>query len=93
MALRRQFSKPVRLRYGTCSSPDQRAEIHWQPGRDPGGFIITILIGIAGAYLARFIGSSLFQWYQDGTAPGWIASILGAMLLLWIYRMFQKRAG
>lgn len=62
------------------------------PGRDPAGFIITILIGIAGAFLARFIGSGLFGWYTDGTAPGWIASILGAMLLLWIYRMFQKRA-
>lgn len=62
------------------------------PGRDPGGFIITILIGVAGAYLARFIGSGVFGWYRDGSAPGWIASILGAMLLLWIYRMFQKRA-
>lgn len=62
------------------------------PGRDPGGFIITILIGIAGAYLARFLGSAVFGWYRDGEAPGWIMSILGAMLLLWIYRMIQRRA-
>ena len=41
------------------------------PGRDPGGFIITILIGIAGAYLAAFVGRAV-GWYQDGTAPGWI---------------------
>ena len=61
------------------------------PGRDPGGFIITILIGIAGAYLAAFVGRAV-GWYQDGTAPGWIMSILGAMLLLWIYRMIQKRS-
>lgn len=60
------------------------------PGRDPGGFIITILIGIAGAFIARLIGNAVFGWYGDGSAPGWIASILGAMLLLWLYRMFTR---
>lgn len=61
------------------------------PGRDPGGFIVTILIGIAGSFLARFIGSNLFGWYRDGEAPGWIASILGAVLLLWIYKLITRR--
>lgn len=60
------------------------------PGRDPGGFIVTILIGIAGSFAARFIGSSLFGWYRDGDAPGWIASILGAVLLLWLYRVIMR---
>lgn len=63
------------------------------PGPDPRGFFVTILIGVAGAYLARFIGNSLFGWYHDGDAPGWIMSVVGAMLLLWIYRIFQRRAG
>lgn len=63
------------------------------PGKDPGGFWITMLIGVAGAFLARFIGSSVFGWYRDGTAPGWIMSILGAVLLLWIYRVIQSKRG
>ena len=61
------------------------------PGRDPGGFFITMAIGVAGAFLARFIGSALFGWYGDGGAPGWTMSILGAMLLLFLYRMVAKR--
>lgn len=60
------------------------------PGRDPSGFFVTMAIGIAGAFLARFIGQGLFGWYGDGSAPGWIMSILGAMLLLLIYRQFRK---
>jgi uncharacterized membrane protein YeaQ/YmgE (transglycosylase-associated protein family) len=63
------------------------------PGPDPRGFFVTILIGVAGAYLARFLGNSLFGWYHDGDMPGWIMSIIGAMLLLWIFRIFQRRAG
>lgn len=62
------------------------------PGKDPGGLIVTMLIGIAGAFAARFIGQAIFGWYQDGGAPGWIMSILGAMLLLWIYRLIANRA-
>lgn len=60
------------------------------PGRDPGGFLVTILIGVAGAFTARFLGQALFGWYRDGDAPGWIMSILGAVLLLWLYRMFNR---
>ncbi len=60
------------------------------PGRDPGGWIVTILIGIAGAFTAKFIGQSLFGWYRDGDAPGWIMSILGAVLPLWLYRLVTR---
>lgn len=59
------------------------------PGRDPGGFIITILLGIAGALLAGFIGRAL-GWYGANEAAGWIFSIVGAMLLLIIYRMVAR---
>ena len=60
------------------------------PGKDPGGFIITILIGIAGSFLAGFIGRAL-HWYSEGQAAGFIASVVGAILLLIIYRMFSRR--
>lgn len=60
------------------------------PGRDPGGFIVTMIIGVVGAFLASFIGRAL-GWYGEGDGAGWIASILGAMLLLWIYRMVAMR--
>jgi uncharacterized membrane protein YeaQ/YmgE (transglycosylase-associated protein family) len=55
------------------------------PGRDPGGFIITALIGMAGALVGTFIGRAL---WGEAYAAGWIMSIVGAILLLWIYRMF-----
>ena len=61
------------------------------PGKDPSGFFVTILIGVAGAFLARLIGQMLFGWYGDGNAPGWIMSILGAMLLLWLFRLVKSR--
>lgn len=59
------------------------------PGRDPGGFIITILIGIAGSMVAGFLGRSL-GWYAEGEPIGWIASVLGAILLLVLYRVVAK---
>ena len=55
------------------------------PGRDPGGVIVTILIGIAGAVVAGFLGRAA-GWYAEGESAGWIASILGAILLLFLYR-------
>jgi uncharacterized membrane protein YeaQ/YmgE (transglycosylase-associated protein family) len=61
------------------------------PGKDPGGFWVTMLIGVAGAFLARFVGSNVFGWYKDGSAPGWIMSILGAVVLLWLYRVIQSK--
>jgi len=60
------------------------------PGRDPGGFIVTILLGIAGALLGGFIGQSL-GWYREGEAAGWIVSILGAIVLLALYRMMVRK--
>jgi len=60
------------------------------PGRDPGGTIVTILIGIAGSVVAGFLGRSI-GWYREGEAAGWIASILGAILLLFVYRALAGR--
>jgi uncharacterized membrane protein YeaQ/YmgE (transglycosylase-associated protein family) len=61
------------------------------PGRDPGGFIITAIIGIVGSFLATWLGQAL-GWYQAGQSAGWIASIVGAIILLIIYRLFTKRS-
>ena len=60
------------------------------PGRDPGGFIVTILLGIAGAMFGGFLGRAL-GLYQEGEAAGWIMSILGAIVLLALYRMMTRR--
>lgn len=61
------------------------------PGRDPGGFIITILLGIGGMFLGGFIGRAL-GLYKPGESAGWIVSILGALLLLVLYHlMFGRR--
>lgn len=60
------------------------------PGKDPGGFIITILLGIAGAFIATYLGQAL-GWYKAGQAAGWIMSIIGAMILLLLYRVFFRR--
>jgi len=60
------------------------------PGKDPGGILITILIGIAGSLVANVIGSAL-GFYGPGEAPGFIMSVIGAILLLWVYRMYKSR--
>lgn len=61
------------------------------PGKDPGGFIITILLGIAGALVGGFIGSALGFGSVDGFNFGsFIIAVLGAILLLWIYRVIKK---
>lgn len=60
------------------------------PGRDPGGIIITILIGIAGAIVGTFIGRAL-GFYGTNEGAGIIVSIIGAMILLWLYRIFASR--
>jgi uncharacterized membrane protein YeaQ/YmgE (transglycosylase-associated protein family) len=63
------------------------------PGRDPGGIIVTMLIGIAGALLGGFVGRSL-GWYGPEDAAGFLMSLVGAILLLFIYRMMiGRRAG
>jgi uncharacterized membrane protein YeaQ/YmgE (transglycosylase-associated protein family) len=58
------------------------------PGKDPGGLIITTLLGIAGAFVARFLGQAL-GWYAEGEPAGFIASVLGAILLLVAYRFLR----
>jgi uncharacterized membrane protein YeaQ/YmgE (transglycosylase-associated protein family) len=61
------------------------------PGKDPGGIIVTIILGIVGAVVAGFLGKML-GLYQEGEAAGFIAAFLGAVLVLWIYRMVKSRA-
>ena len=60
------------------------------PGKDPGGIIITIILGIAGALLARFLGQAV-GWYGEGETAGFIASLAGALILLWVYRLMKGR--
>ena len=60
------------------------------PGRDPGGIIVTMLLGIAGAVLGGFIGRAL-GWYGEGEAAGFLMSFAGAVALLAIYRMVIRR--
>ena len=60
------------------------------PGRDPGGCIITMLIGIAGSFIASYLGRAM-GWYEEGQAAGFIASVVGAMLLLLLYRLIAGR--
>jgi uncharacterized membrane protein YeaQ/YmgE (transglycosylase-associated protein family) len=60
------------------------------PGRDPGGFIITALLGIAGAFVAHAIGRAM-GWYAEGQPAGFIASVIGAIILLALYRLVLGR--
>jgi uncharacterized membrane protein YeaQ/YmgE (transglycosylase-associated protein family) len=63
------------------------------PGRDPGGIIVTMLIGVAGALLAGVLGKALGWYATPGAGPGIIASIIGAMILLFLYRVVVRRRG
>ena len=60
------------------------------PGRDPGGVIVTMLIGIAGALVGGFAGRAL-GWYGENDSAGFVMSLLGAILLLALYRMAVRR--
>ena len=60
------------------------------PGKDPGGIIVTMLLGIGGALVANLLGTAV-GWYQGGRGAGLVASTLGAVLILWIYRMIKSR--
>lgn len=60
------------------------------PGRDPGGWIITILLGLAGAFVARFLGQGL-GWYGETDPVGFIASVVGAIILLVLYRLIARQ--
>lgn len=59
------------------------------PGRDPGGFIITILLGIAGAMVATWLGQTL-RWYNPGESAGFIGAVIGAVIILFIYRLVAR---
>ena len=59
------------------------------PGRDPGGILVTILLGVVGAFIASYIGQTL-GWYLPGQPAGWLMSILGAIILLAIYRAIKR---
>jgi uncharacterized membrane protein YeaQ/YmgE (transglycosylase-associated protein family) len=60
------------------------------PGKDPGGCIITMILGIVGAMLAGFLGRAM-GWYGEGEPAGFIASVIGAIIVLLIYRMITGR--
>jgi uncharacterized membrane protein YeaQ/YmgE (transglycosylase-associated protein family) len=60
------------------------------PGRDPGGCIITMLLGVAGSFVASYLGEKM-GWYEQGQPAGFIASVVGAMLLLLLYRLIAPR--
>jgi len=61
------------------------------PGKDPGGFIITVLLGIAGSIISTFVGERLGLWGETGLVH-FVGSIVGAVILLVIYGMFKRRS-
>ena len=60
------------------------------PGRDPGGFIVTTLLGIIGAVVATYLGQAM-GLYTQGQSAGWIASVIGAVVVLLIYHLVTGR--
>ena len=60
------------------------------PGKDPGGMLVTMIIGIAGSFLGTFMGR-LVGHYQEGQSAGFIMSLVGAIILLAIYRLVARR--
>jgi uncharacterized membrane protein YeaQ/YmgE (transglycosylase-associated protein family) len=60
------------------------------PGRDPGGCIITVLLGVVGAFVAGWLGRQL-GWYETGEGAGFLAAIVGAFLILLVYRLVAGR--
>jgi len=62
------------------------------PGRDPAGFIITVIIGIVGSVIATYLGRFM-GFYQVGESAGFIAAVLGAIILLFLYRLVTGRKG
>ena len=60
------------------------------PGNNPMGFILTTLLGIAGSLLATYLGQAM-GWYTAGTGAGFIASVVGALIVLFIYGLIARR--
>ena len=63
-----------------------------KPGDDKLGWIMTAVLGVAGSFLANFAGTAL-GWYKDDDAAGWIASVIGAVILLFVYTLVTKKSG
>jgi uncharacterized membrane protein YeaQ/YmgE (transglycosylase-associated protein family) len=63
-----------------------------KPGDDKLGWIMTAVLGVAGSFLANFVGQQL-GWYKPGDAAGWIASVVGAIILLVIYGFVKSKSG
>ena len=61
------------------------------PGKDPGGFIVTILLGIGGSIVGTWLGRGI-GWYKEGQSAGFIVSVFGALILLAIYHLIRRRA-
>lgn len=62
-----------------------------KPGDDSMGWILTILLGIAGSFLASYIGVAM-GWYETGETAGWIASVIGAIVLLFAYGLLRSKS-
>ena len=62
-----------------------------KPGKDSLGWIMTMLLGIAGSLVATYAGTAM-GWYREGEPAGWIASIVGAIILLVIYGLVRKKS-
>lgn len=60
------------------------------PGKDPGGFLVTMGLGVVGALLATFLGRAV-GWYHEGESAGFIAAIVGSIIILAIYRLIKGR--
>lgn len=63
-----------------------------KPGDDKLGIVMTSLLGVAGAFIANYAGTAL-GWYREGEVAGWIASVVGAIVLLALYGLVKGRAG
>jgi uncharacterized membrane protein YeaQ/YmgE (transglycosylase-associated protein family) len=66
------------------------AKLFHSGSNEPTGFVLTTILGIVGAFVARFLGQAL-GWYGPNDAPGWIASIIGAVIVLAIWSMIARR--
>ncbi len=64
----------------------------FMPGTQGGGLIVTMLLGIAGSFVATFAGQAA-GWYPPGASAGFIASVIGAIVVLWVYGKFFRKAG
>ena len=60
------------------------------PGRDPGGFVITAILGVVGALLGGFLGRAL-GWYREGEPAGFVVAVIGAIIVLAVYRALAGR--